>query len=119
MGEWILLNVRISVHLKKQYGVPSVMQWVKDPTAAARVTAGVGVRLPALLSELKDPCCCICSSDSIPDLGTPICCGCVKKNIENYKKHGKTSKHWEDKSAMHINDTRFVCKILRSPKNQQ
>ena len=93
MGEWILLNVRISVHLKKQYGVPSVMQWVKDPTAAARVTAGVGVRLPALLSELKDPCCCICSSDSIPGLGTPICCGCVKKNIENYKKHGKTSKH--------------------------
>ena len=36
-------------------GVPSVAQWVKNPSTEARVTAQVRVRSPAQHSGLKDP----------------------------------------------------------------
>ena len=39
-------------------GGPSVAQWLKNPTAAAWVTAEVWVGSPALCSGLKDLCSC-------------------------------------------------------------
>ena len=42
--------------LKKQNtGVPTVAQWVKNPTAAAQVAAKVWDPSPARYSGLKDP----------------------------------------------------------------
>jgi len=40
---------------KKKKGVPSVVQWVKNLTAAARVAVVAQVQSPAWLSGLKDP----------------------------------------------------------------
>ena len=37
------------------YGVPAVVQWVKNPTVAARVAAEARAQFPALHSGLKDP----------------------------------------------------------------
>ena len=70
-------------------GVPAVAQWVKDLTTAAQVTAKVQVQSPAWHNGLSIQNChscgtgCICGLDSIPEPGTPICCGCGQKKNED------------------------------------
>lgn len=75
-----------------QIGVPAVLPWVKNPTAAAPVNSEV--RVPSLIHQggLKEPVllylpighsCCL---DSIPGLGTSICHGWGHKKISKNKK---------------------------------
>ena len=58
-----------------------MVQWVKNPTAAAQVTAEVWVPSPAWQSGLKDPASpqlwhrSQLGSDSILCLGISTCCG--------------------------------------------
>lgn len=40
---------------QNQQGVPTMVQWVKNPTAAAQVAAGARVWAPAWHCSLKDP----------------------------------------------------------------
>lgn len=40
---------------KRDLGIPTVVQWVKNMTAVAQVAAEAWVRSPAPCSELKDP----------------------------------------------------------------
>ena len=51
--------------LKKQTGVPAVVQWVKNLTAAAQVTAEVWVLSPAWCSGLRIQHCHSCGPNSI------------------------------------------------------
>ena len=53
-----------------------MVQWVKNPTAAAGVAAEVLLRSPAWCSGLRIQHCRSFGSDSFPGLGTSICCGC-------------------------------------------
>ena len=41
-------------HIKKSQGVPTVVQWVKNPTAADQVAVEAWVPSPAQHSRLKD-----------------------------------------------------------------
>ena len=60
-----------------------MVQWVKNLTAVARVTAEVQVQPSAWCSGLKDPACHSCGSDSVTGLGTYICCGHKEKKGGN------------------------------------
>ena len=44
-----------SKSLKECLGVPAMVQWLKTPTAAARVAAEPWVQSPAQHSQLNDP----------------------------------------------------------------
>ena len=57
-------------------GVSTVAQWVKNLTAATQFT------------RIRHCRSCSYSSDSIPHLGTPICCGYSHKNFFFLKKAG-------------------------------
>ena len=71
-----------------------MVQWAKNPTAAAWVAAVVLVRSLVWSSGLRIWRCCSCGgggscrSDSIPGWGTSICCGCgyLKKKKKKKKK---------------------------------
>ena len=58
-SEWKLVKLlwkTVWSFLKKlKIGVPTMVQWVKNPTAVAWVTVEAQVRPPALCSGLKDP----------------------------------------------------------------
>ena len=60
-------------------------------TMGVSVVAGTWVRSPTWYSRLKIQCCyicgivCSCSSDSIPGLGTSICCQEAKKEKKKKK----------------------------------
>ena len=66
---------------KNLWGVPTVVHWVKNLTAAAQVTAEVWIPSSARPSGLRIQRCyncvigCSCGLDLIPDLGTSICQG--------------------------------------------
>ena len=68
-----------------------MVQWVKNPTAAAEVNEEVQGQYLSWPSGLKDltlpqlQLVCSGSSDSISGMGTSICCGCSHK-IKNKKK---------------------------------
>ena len=64
-------------------GVPAVAQWVKNPTAAAWVSAETGIRSPALHRGLKDMGLPHCSSHSVPGPGISIAMGAAIKKIVN------------------------------------
>ena len=72
---------------EEREGVPAVAQWVKNLTAVAWATAEVQVPSLAHHGEARIQYCCgvgrSCISDSIPHLGTPIGCGCSKKERES------------------------------------
>ena len=63
--------------------VPAVVQWVKNPSAAAPVTAEAWVQSPAQHSGLRIRHCLTCGhscgSDSIPGPGTSTCVEMKKK----------------------------------------
>ena len=68
---------------KKQiHRVPAMGQWIKNLTAAAQVPAEARVQSPAWHSGLKDSALLQLWYrwqlwlDSVPGLGTSICCGC-------------------------------------------
>ena len=65
VGGLILPSVQV-YYKATVIGVPAVVQWVKNLTAAAGVTAEAWVQSP-------DQCCCSCGTDSIPGLGTSMC----------------------------------------------
>ena len=62
-------------------GIPTVAQWVENPTAVAWVATEVQVQSPAHCSGLKDLALTQlwhrwhCGSDAIPGQGTSICYG--------------------------------------------
>ena len=62
-----------------------MVQWVRNLTVVAQVTVVVVVQYPNQHSGLKDLVCGShslhgpCGLDSIPSLGTSICCGCGQK----------------------------------------
>ena len=58
------------------FGVPAVVQWIKNLSAATQVTAGVWVQSPAWRSELKEIA-AVAQIQSHP--GTSICHRCRKK----------------------------------------
>ena len=67
-----------------------MVQWVKNPPAVAQVIVEVQVKILSQTQSIWH--CCSksvgysCGSDSLPGLGTSICCRC------NYKKREKLSK---------------------------
>ena len=73
---------------KKKKGVSALAQWVKNLTAGAPVTAGVQVQY----SGLKGSSDRSLGLDSIPGLGTSICCRCSHKTKKN-KKQKQTQTH--------------------------
>ena len=87
---------------RKTYGVPAVVQWVKDLTETAWVAVEAWVRYLAWHSGLRTQHCCSCgigrscSSKSIPGLGTSICHECSQKEIKIERKEGK-GKEWKKK----------------------
>jgi len=82
---------------KKEEEVPTVVQWVKNLTAAARVASEVHLQSLAWHSELKDQQgllhCGVGPSfglDSIPGPGMSICHRCAHKNNNFFKKPMQT-----------------------------
>ena len=72
--------------LKMPFGVPSVAQRVKNPTAAAPVMAEVWIQSLALCSQphkwVKGSGIATAVATSIPGLGTPYAMGvAIKKNV--------------------------------------
>ena len=68
---------------KKKKGVSALAQWVKNLTAGAPVTAGVQVQY----SGLKGSSDRSLGLDSIPGLGTSICCRCSHKTKKTKNKN--------------------------------
>ena len=75
------------------------MPWVKNLTAAAQVTVEAWVQSPVWHSGLKDLSGIghICGLDSIPCLGTSICCECSHLKTNKQKR----SREFSDFSQSH------------------
>ena len=72
-------------------------QWIKNLTAASRVTAGVQVQFPAQYGGLRIQFChscgvgCSCGLDSVSGLGTSKCCWYSHKKKKKKKKTRRVS----------------------------
>lgn len=72
------LNVITSVLIRRVEGVPAVVQWAKNPAAAAWVAVDVGDGSPAQRGELEDPA-------RIPGPGASTCPRVWPENLKRKK----------------------------------